>query len=67
VGLFKLTYRYSDELKRDVADGDVDSVENRKGSQDQVLSLSKTRGDLMVSGIQDSGGRPTKAPLSSAT
>jgi hypothetical protein len=42
-------YGYSDELQRNVANGDVDSVEDRKGREDEILSLCKTSGYLPVS------------------
>lgn len=64
------TYRNSDELKGNVADCDIDSVQYRKGSEDQVFPLCKSSRylpyqlryqvkDLVIEGL-------TKAPLSNA-
>jgi hypothetical protein len=41
-----MTHRHSDQLKGDVADGDIDSVQDGKGSKNEVLLLREASGDL---------------------
>jgi hypothetical protein len=38
IALYTATYRNSDELQTDVGDGNVDSVQHRKGAQDDILA-----------------------------
>jgi hypothetical protein len=57
-------YRNGDELEGDIANGDIDGIQNRKRGEDECFTLSETGGDL-ISAL-DGPIRLTKAPFSKA-
>jgi hypothetical protein len=40
-------YRNGNELKGDIANGDIDGIQNRKRGEDEGFTLSETGGDLI--------------------
>ena len=46
--MYDIAYRNGDELKRDIANGDIDGIQDRKRSENDIFTLSQAGRDLSL-------------------